>query len=329
MANASAAMREALERNGVHYEPSAYSDEPTPITRKLIEDGRSRLVLRAPFPFAGPVRIIHGMADPDVPWRHALKVAEAFAGADVEIALVKSGDHRLSEPEDLARLVRTTGEVCRLASIGLEPAFFHRDGPQPIAVGRELQRDAEIVLDPVVADCAGTPRRSAAAPAAGRPCRMAREAAAATPARPAANSTTARCGAGRSSADIIDRRRAPRRSPHDTSTAGEPSRCRRHGSGRKHGLACRCGARSRRPAHRSCCAPARKMPDRRNRVTGRPRRPVVRAARRRARAARPVPGAPPPAPHATRGSTRGSTRGTVRRRAVAHPRRIQAPPWSP
>ena len=116
MANASAAMREALERNGVHYEPSAYNDEPTPITRKLIEDGRSRLVLRAPFPFAGPVRIIHGMADPDVPWRHALKVAAAFAAADVEITLVKSGDHRLSEPPDLARLVRTTGEVCRLAA---------------------------------------------------------------------------------------------------------------------------------------------------------------------------------------------------------------------
>ena len=73
-------------------------------------------MLRAPFPFAGPVRIVQGMADPDVPWRHALKVADAFAGADVEILLVKSGDHRLSEPQDLDRLVRTTAEVCRLAA---------------------------------------------------------------------------------------------------------------------------------------------------------------------------------------------------------------------
>lgn len=112
MANASAEMRAALARDGVWYEASDYSDEPTPITRRLIEDGRERLVLRAPFPFAGPVRIVQGMADPDVPWRHALKVADAFAGADVEILLVKSGDHRLSEPGDLARLVRTTGEVC-------------------------------------------------------------------------------------------------------------------------------------------------------------------------------------------------------------------------
>ena len=116
MANASPALRRDLERDGVHYEPSDYSDEPTPITRRLIEDGRERLVLGAPFPFAGPVRIIQGMADPDVPWRHALRVADAFAGADVEILLVKSGDHRLSEPDDLARLVRMTGEVCRLVA---------------------------------------------------------------------------------------------------------------------------------------------------------------------------------------------------------------------
>ena len=120
MANASPAMRRDLERNGVHYEPSDYSDEPTPITRRLIEDGRERLVLRTPFPFAGPVRIIQGMADPDVPWRHAVKVADAFAGADVEIVLVKAGDHRLSEPHDLDRMIRTTGEVCRL--VGASPS---------------------------------------------------------------------------------------------------------------------------------------------------------------------------------------------------------------
>ncbi len=112
MANASAEMRAALVRDGIWCESSDYSDEPTPITRRLIEDGRERLVLRAPFPFAGPVRIVQGMADPDVPWRHALKVADAFAGTNVEILLVKSGDHRLSEPDDLARMMRTTGEVC-------------------------------------------------------------------------------------------------------------------------------------------------------------------------------------------------------------------------
>ncbi len=116
MANASAAMRTALERDGVWYEPSAYSDEPTPITRRLIEDGRQQLVLRTPLPFAGPVRIVHGMADPDVPWRHALKVADALAGADVEIALVKDGDHRLSTRRDLDRLVRMTADVCERAA---------------------------------------------------------------------------------------------------------------------------------------------------------------------------------------------------------------------
>ncbi|MDE0716494.1 MAG: hypothetical protein OXH64_00980, partial [Rhodospirillaceae bacterium] len=93
-------------------------DEPLPAVLDQPAGDRRRLVLRAPFPFAGPVRIIQGMADADVPWRHALKVADAFAGADVEILLVKAGDHRLSEPHDLDRLIRTTGEVCRLVAEG-------------------------------------------------------------------------------------------------------------------------------------------------------------------------------------------------------------------
>lgn len=115
MANASAEMRAALDETGVRHEASEYSDDPTPITRRLIEDGRRRLVLREPFSFEGPVRIIQGLADPDVPWRHALKIADAITGPDVEIVLVKAGDHRLSEPQDLARLAGVVDSVCQAA----------------------------------------------------------------------------------------------------------------------------------------------------------------------------------------------------------------------
>ena len=60
-----------------------------------------------PIPLKAPVRILQGMRDPDVPWKHALRLAEALAGDDVRIHLIKDGDHRLSRPEDLALLTRT------------------------------------------------------------------------------------------------------------------------------------------------------------------------------------------------------------------------------
>ena len=114
--------RDALRREGVMYEPSEYDPEPTPITMALIEDGRDRLVLRAPIPFSGPVRLIHGMKDADVPWQLSLRIADTIASADVEVTLVKDGGHRLSEPHDLARLARLVGEVCdRIAASGGGP----------------------------------------------------------------------------------------------------------------------------------------------------------------------------------------------------------------
>ena len=98
--------REKLMREGRIEEPSDYSDEPTVITKKLIEDGRRNLILGGPVAITAPVRILQGMADPDVPWTHALKFAEALETGDVEITLTKTGDHRLSAPEDLERLAR-------------------------------------------------------------------------------------------------------------------------------------------------------------------------------------------------------------------------------
>jgi pimeloyl-ACP methyl ester carboxylesterase len=111
------ATRATLERDGVVQQPSDYSDEPTPITLKLVEEGRRHLLLQAPIALACPVRLVHGMRDPDVPWQTALRLTERLASRDVEIILVKDGDHRLSTDDDLARLAHVVEEVCRRAAV--------------------------------------------------------------------------------------------------------------------------------------------------------------------------------------------------------------------
>ena len=104
------AVRDQITREGQWLRPSEYG-APYPITRALIEDGRRHLVLRAPLPIAAPVRLLHGQQDPDVPWQLSLRVAETITGADVEVTLIKEGDHRLSKPADLALLGRTLGAL--------------------------------------------------------------------------------------------------------------------------------------------------------------------------------------------------------------------------
>ena len=103
-ARMTAAQRAELERDGVTHLPSAYGDGPYPITRRLLEEGRRHLVLQGPIPLTCPVRLIHGLADEHVPWSGSQRLAECLQSADVELILVKNGDHRLSEPADLERL---------------------------------------------------------------------------------------------------------------------------------------------------------------------------------------------------------------------------------
>lgn len=111
-AQLSAEQRERLMHEGILAIESPYSPEPTTITRALIEDGRKHLLLRGPIPFEGPVRLIHGLEDQDVPWQTSLEIQKHLASTDVEIVLVKGGGHRLSEPRDLERLCRIVARLC-------------------------------------------------------------------------------------------------------------------------------------------------------------------------------------------------------------------------
>jgi pimeloyl-ACP methyl ester carboxylesterase len=104
--------RAALAADGVWMRPSAYGEEGYPITRALLEDGARWSILGAePVPIEVPVRILQGGADPDVPWRHALELAQAIRGEDVVFSLIKDGDHRLSRPQDIARLIAAVSEL--------------------------------------------------------------------------------------------------------------------------------------------------------------------------------------------------------------------------
>jgi hypothetical protein len=62
------------------------------------------------------VRLIHGQKDADEPWRTALKLADCLVSDDVEVLLVKDGDHRMSRDGDLERLCRVVGEVVEKAA---------------------------------------------------------------------------------------------------------------------------------------------------------------------------------------------------------------------
>lgn len=100
-----------LARDGVWLRPSDYG-EPYPITRTLLEDGARWSILEAQeVPIEVPVRILQGGDDPDVPWSHALQLAHAIKSPDVLFTLIKDGDHRLSRPQDLERLLAAVGEV--------------------------------------------------------------------------------------------------------------------------------------------------------------------------------------------------------------------------
>lgn len=98
-------LRQAVLKDGIAYLPSEYGD-PTPITKALFEDGRQNLLFSDALIRTGcPVHILQGVEDPDVPHSHALELVERLAEEDVVLTLIKDGDHRLSRPQDVARIL--------------------------------------------------------------------------------------------------------------------------------------------------------------------------------------------------------------------------------
>jgi pimeloyl-ACP methyl ester carboxylesterase len=104
-----AKVKREIETQGIWLRPSEYGD-PYPITKGLIEDGRRHLLLGSMIETGCPVRILQGVEDPDVPWNHAVELVSRLAQDDVVLTLVKDGDHRLSRPEDIERLIQAVAE---------------------------------------------------------------------------------------------------------------------------------------------------------------------------------------------------------------------------
>ena len=103
------------------FEPNDYGPEPTPTHPGFWRDGQANLLLGAPIAFTGPVRLLHGQCDTVVPWEMALRLAASLRSEQVQVTLIKDGDHRLSRNGDIALLVQTVAQV-RSAVIAASPA---------------------------------------------------------------------------------------------------------------------------------------------------------------------------------------------------------------
>jgi pimeloyl-ACP methyl ester carboxylesterase len=103
-------VKKQIETTGSWMRPSQYSEEAYPITKKLIEEGRNHLLMGGLIETGCPVHILQGLLDPDVPWKHVQALMSHFARDDVALTLIKDGDHRLSRPEDIERLLNAVAE---------------------------------------------------------------------------------------------------------------------------------------------------------------------------------------------------------------------------
>lgn len=103
---------ERLAHQGFTTRPSAYADSPYRYSRTLVDQAETACLLDAPIPLDCPVRLLHGEDDPDVPWHISQRLMAQLRSTDVQLTLVKGGDHRLSSPTDLALLERTLESLC-------------------------------------------------------------------------------------------------------------------------------------------------------------------------------------------------------------------------
>jgi pimeloyl-ACP methyl ester carboxylesterase len=88
-----------------------YGPAPTVYTRGFFQSGEANRLMFGTIPFDGPVRLIQGQADPDVPWHRTVALAGMLRSADVQTVLIKDGDHRLSRDNDIATIVRGCEDV--------------------------------------------------------------------------------------------------------------------------------------------------------------------------------------------------------------------------
>lgn len=102
---------EQIRTQGLWVRPSPYEPGGLPISRDLLEDGRQWSLLPGPVDITAPLRVLQGGRDEDVPWDHALALFQAIRAQDAVFTLIKDGDHRLSRPQDLTRLVQAVEEA--------------------------------------------------------------------------------------------------------------------------------------------------------------------------------------------------------------------------
>jgi len=100
------AQKAALAAGETIYEDNPYGPQPTPTHALFWQDAQSHLLLGREIAIDGPVRLIHGQRDADVPWETSLRLAKALRSDAVQVSLVKDGDHRLSRDQDIALLLR-------------------------------------------------------------------------------------------------------------------------------------------------------------------------------------------------------------------------------
>ena len=103
--------RAALAEHGWFNRPSGYDPDGYRYSRALIDDAPAQRLLGGDIEIAAPVRLLHGQRDDAVPWALSLDIAERLCSADVQVTLVKDGDHRLSGPQDIALLLRIVADL--------------------------------------------------------------------------------------------------------------------------------------------------------------------------------------------------------------------------
>ena len=109
--------REVLDRDGRIVLESEYDSDGYPLTRVFIQDGEENLLLDQSIEVDCPVRLLHGMQDQVVPWETTTRLSQALAGGDVQIRLIKDGDHRLSDPSQLELLRDTVSDTLGLITV--------------------------------------------------------------------------------------------------------------------------------------------------------------------------------------------------------------------